>query len=91
VTLPLAAAPDRVLSRETKRGNPDWPERQWIRWNDYGIGLLLQGDLRGASAAFAEVAAAAKEQRTARSMRTGSPSKNSTAPPRLCRCRHPID
>ncbi len=25
------------------------------RWNDYGIGLLLQGDLRGAEAAFARV------------------------------------
>jgi tetratricopeptide (TPR) repeat protein len=25
------------------------------RWNDYGIGLLLQGDLRGAEAAFAKV------------------------------------
>jgi tetratricopeptide (TPR) repeat protein len=26
------------------------------RWNDYGIGLLLQGDLRGAEAAFQKVA-----------------------------------
>jgi tetratricopeptide (TPR) repeat protein len=25
----------------------------WGRWNDYGIGLLLQGDLKGAVAAFA--------------------------------------
>jgi tetratricopeptide (TPR) repeat protein len=25
------------------------------RWNDYGIGLLLQGDIRGAEAAFATV------------------------------------
>src|SRR5213075_2346544 len=24
----------------------------WGRWNDYGIGLLLQGDLKGAVAAF---------------------------------------
>jgi tetratricopeptide (TPR) repeat protein len=24
----------------------------WMRWNDYGIGLLLQGDLKGAEAAF---------------------------------------
>ena len=24
----------------------------WMRWNDYGIGLLNQGDLRGAEAAF---------------------------------------
>ena len=27
------------------------------RWNDYGIGLLLQGDLKGAQAAFRNVAA----------------------------------
>ncbi|MDO8679305.1 MAG: tetratricopeptide repeat protein [Acidobacteriota bacterium] len=27
------------------------------RWNDYGIGLLLQGDLRGAEAAFMKVVA----------------------------------
>ena len=25
------------------------------RWNDYGIGLLLQGDLKGAEAAFLKV------------------------------------
>ncbi|HEV2618246.1 MAG TPA: tetratricopeptide repeat protein [Candidatus Acidoferrales bacterium] len=31
----------------------------WQRWNDYGIGLLLQGDLQGAGAAFQEVAKAA--------------------------------
>jgi len=27
----------------------------WQRWNDYGIGLLLQGDLKGAEAAFQQV------------------------------------
>jgi Flp pilus assembly protein TadD len=27
----------------------------WQRWNDYGIGLLLQGDLKGARAAFEKV------------------------------------
>jgi Flp pilus assembly protein TadD len=27
----------------------------WQRWNDYGIGLLLQGDLKAAAAAFAKV------------------------------------
>jgi Flp pilus assembly protein TadD len=27
----------------------------WERWNDYGIGLLLQGDLKGAAAAFTHV------------------------------------
>ena len=28
---------------------------EWTRWNDYGIGLLLQGDLKGAEAAFTRV------------------------------------
>jgi hypothetical protein len=28
----------------------------WERWNDHGIGLLLQGDLRGAGRSFARVA-----------------------------------
>jgi tetratricopeptide (TPR) repeat protein len=33
------------------------PQKQdLLRWNDYGIGLLLQGDLRGAEAAFHKVA-----------------------------------
>ncbi|MCU1297050.1 MAG: Tetratricopeptide repeat protein [Acidobacteriaceae bacterium] len=27
----------------------------WRRWNDYGIGLFLQGDLKGAQAAFQKV------------------------------------
>ena len=27
----------------------------WQRWNDYGIGLLLQGDLKGAQAAFERI------------------------------------
>jgi len=31
----------------TKRDSADWE-----RWNDYGIGLFLQGDLKGAEAAF---------------------------------------
>jgi Flp pilus assembly protein TadD len=28
----------------------------WVRWNDYGIGLFLQGDLKGAEAAFQKCA-----------------------------------
>jgi tetratricopeptide (TPR) repeat protein len=28
---------------------------EWTRWNDYGIGLLLQGDLKGAEQAFMRV------------------------------------
>src|SRR5262249_41933296 len=29
--------------------------RDWERWNDWGIGLLLQGDLKGAEYAFTQV------------------------------------
>lgn len=36
--------------------NGEWSPRveptDWERWNDYGIGLLLQGDLKGAEHAF---------------------------------------
>jgi tetratricopeptide (TPR) repeat protein len=28
---------------------------EWQRWNDYGIGLFLQGDLKGAAAAFQKI------------------------------------
>jgi tetratricopeptide (TPR) repeat protein len=33
----------------------DFRAEDWQRWNDYGIGLLLQGDLKGAEAAFQKV------------------------------------
>jgi Tfp pilus assembly protein PilF len=29
--------------------------RDWTRWNDYGIGLLLQGDLKGSETAFEKI------------------------------------
>jgi Flp pilus assembly protein TadD len=45
--------------RETKRGNPDKP---WLRWNDYGIGLFLQGDLKGAARAWTRVAELAPDK-----------------------------
>jgi Flp pilus assembly protein TadD/drug/metabolite transporter superfamily protein YnfA len=41
------------------RGNPDKP---WLRWNDYGIGLFLQGDYRGASRAWTRVAELAPDK-----------------------------
>jgi len=50
VTLPVvahsapAAAPKTIARKE-----------EWQRWNDYGIGLFLQGDLKGAAAAFQKV------------------------------------
>jgi tetratricopeptide (TPR) repeat protein len=30
-------------------------KEDWTRWNDYGIGLFLQGDLKGARAAFEKI------------------------------------
>jgi tetratricopeptide (TPR) repeat protein len=33
----------------------DLKKEDWQRWNDYGIGLLLQGDLKAAQAAFEKV------------------------------------
>ena len=30
-------------------------KNDWERWNDYGIGLLLQGDLKGAEVAFEKI------------------------------------
>jgi tetratricopeptide (TPR) repeat protein len=50
VTLPVIAhnapgsAPKTIVRKE-----------EWQRWNDYGIGLFLQGDLKGAAAAFQKV------------------------------------
>jgi hypothetical protein len=41
------------------RGNADAP---WLRWNDYGIGLFLQGDFRGAARAWTRVAELAPEK-----------------------------
>jgi tetratricopeptide (TPR) repeat protein len=58
---PPGSAPTATQA-STPRGNPDFPDRPWIRWNDYGIGLLLQGDLKGASTAFQKVAELAKDK-----------------------------
>src|SRR5262245_4009082 len=43
----LIVAPSRPEKTLTHVESSDWE-----RWNDYGIGLLLQGDLKGAVAAF---------------------------------------
>jgi cytochrome c-type biogenesis protein CcmH/NrfG len=46
-----------VLSRTAPTPQPKialQPD-DWQRWNDYGIGLFLQGDLKGAQAAFQKV------------------------------------
>ncbi|MFQ5877983.1 MAG: tetratricopeptide repeat protein [Acidobacteriota bacterium] len=52
VSLPLAEA-DRPLEEASPRPEPIDRER----WNDYGIGMLLQGDLASARAAFETVTA----------------------------------
>ena len=54
VRLPVQGRDTGHGTRDTKeRGNPDKP---WLRWNDYGIGLFLQGDLKGATRAWTRVA-----------------------------------
>ncbi len=48
----------QVEPRTAAKPRPDvkLTPNDWTRWNDYGIGLFLQGDLKGASAAFQKVA-----------------------------------
>jgi len=47
-----------VLGRKAAAPPPEvtLAKEDWTRWNDYGIGLFLQGDLKGAAAAFQRVA-----------------------------------
>jgi cytochrome c-type biogenesis protein CcmH/NrfG len=46
-----------VVGRNAPAAQPktELQAEDWQRWNDYGIGLLLQGDLKGAEAAFDKV------------------------------------
>jgi Flp pilus assembly protein TadD len=46
-----------VQGRNASKPAPkmDLQAKDWQRWNDYGIGLFLQGDLNGARAAFEKV------------------------------------
>jgi len=50
VTLNVAPHSTPALQPKTQLVADDWQ-----RWNDYGIGLLLQGDLKGAEAAFEKI------------------------------------
>ncbi len=60
VTLPVSpSAAGRPPAEVPSRGNPD---PLWLRWNDYGIGLFLQGDLKGASRAWTKVAELAPDK-----------------------------
>jgi len=47
----------RVLPRSARAPKPEvkLAKEDWTRWNDYGIGLFLQGDLKGAAAAFEKI------------------------------------
>jgi Flp pilus assembly protein TadD len=47
----------RVLAHSAEAPKPDvkLAKDDWTRWNDYGIGLFLQGDLKGAAAAFEKI------------------------------------
>jgi Flp pilus assembly protein TadD len=47
----------QVAARGTTAPGPkvDLKDEDWQRWNDYGIGLLLQGDTKAAQAAFQKV------------------------------------
>jgi Tfp pilus assembly protein PilF len=60
--LPMVAlAEDEVTLNVASHNSPAPPPKEvlqagdWQRWNDYGIGLLLQGDLKGAQVAFQKV------------------------------------
>ena len=46
-----------VMARNTPAAQPKTvtSKTEWQRWNDYGIGLFLQGDLKAAAAAFEKV------------------------------------
>ncbi len=50
---------DDAAARRTTRRPPQWTpiasQTDRERWNDWGIGLLLQGDLKGAEYAFTQV------------------------------------
>jgi Flp pilus assembly protein TadD len=48
----LEVAPHSAPARQPKIA---LEKQDWQRWNDYGIGLFLQGDLKGAQAAFQKV------------------------------------
>ena len=60
VVLARAEAKLQIGPGETNWG-PDVRKQDAKRWNDYGIGLLLQGDLKGAEYAFQRVTEADPE------------------------------
>lgn len=60
--LPIVALAENQVSLDVLPANSPVPrpstqlvKEDWQRWNDYGIGLLLQGDLKAAQAAFEKI------------------------------------
>jgi len=60
--LPIETVAENEVTLSVIAHNAPAPEaktivkkEEWQRWNDYGIGLFLQGDLKGAGAAFQKV------------------------------------
>ncbi len=60
--LPIVAVAQNEVALDVLPANAPTPQpktqlakEDWQRWNDYGIGLLLQGDLKAAQAAFEKV------------------------------------
>jgi len=60
--LPIVTVAENEVTLPVVAHNAPAPEpktialkNEWQRWNDYGIGLFLQGDLKGAAAAFQKV------------------------------------
>ena len=60
--LPIVALAENQVSLQVVPHNAPQPQPKvmleagdWTRWNDYGIGLLLQGDLKGAEAPFEKI------------------------------------
>jgi Flp pilus assembly protein TadD len=60
--LPIVTVAENEVTLPVVAHNASAPEpkavalkEEWQRWNDYGIGLFLQGDLKAAAAAFQKV------------------------------------
>ena len=60
--VPIVAVAENQVAFDVLAANAPAPKpktqlakEDWQRWNDYGIGLLLQGDLKAAQAAFEKV------------------------------------
>ena len=60
VTLEVVESPPAVSHVVPVSTQP--ADRSWIRYNDYGIGLLLENDTRGAARAFEKVALLAPDR-----------------------------